>query len=195
MTSAADDARSARKLLMKSVSGSSPLGVVGKVGWIGWNVSSRAEGKRKMNHDLRIERVIDAAPEEVFDAFTDADAITEWWKAFDGWSVEVVSCDVQVGGTTTIVFGEAASLSREDMMYTEVDRPHRLSWTDVFTMPDGTGVETTLVVTFEGQAEKTLMTIVQAGFPSAESRDRHQGGWPGFLERLERVAIRRRHAS
>ena len=147
-----------------------------------------------MSHDLRIERVIDASPEEVFAAFTEADAIREWWQAHERWTVEVVSCDVRVGGTTRIVFGDPEAPCREDMTYTEVDRPHRLACTDVFVTPDGTAVETQLVVSFHGQVAKTLMTIVQTGFPTVEQRDRHQGGWPRFMDRLERVVTGRGEA-
>ena len=96
-----------------------------------------------MSHDLKIERVIDASPAEVFAAFTDAEAIADWWGAYDGWSVEVVACDVRVGGTTSIVFGDAgAAPCREDMTYTVVDPPRRLSCTDRFILPDGTTIET-----------------------------------------------------
>jgi hypothetical protein len=35
------------------------------------------------------------------------------------------------------------------------------------------------------------MTIVQTGFPDAAIRDDHQGGWPGFIDRLEQVVTQR----
>lgn len=141
-----------------------------------------------MSHDLRIERVIDATPDEVFAAFTEAEAIAEWWEAFDGWSVEVVACDARLGGTTSVVFGTAGSVPyREDMTYTIFERPHRVACTDIFANPDGTTVQTALDVTFDAHEGKTLMTLVQTGFPTATQRDRHQGGWPRFLDRLESV--------
>ena len=55
------------------------------------------------------------------------------------------------------------------------------------TMPDGSSFDTGMEVTFEEQDGRTRMTILHTGFPSAELRDDHQSGWPGFLDRLERV--------
>jgi hypothetical protein len=34
---------------------------------------------------------------------------------------------------------------------------------------------------------KTRMTILQSGFPTPESRDAFESGWPGALERLAGV--------
>jgi uncharacterized protein YndB with AHSA1/START domain len=54
-------------------------------------------------------------------------------------------------------------------------------------MPDGRSFHTDLVVTFEDQGGKTLLTILQTGFESEKDRNDHQGGWPGFIDRLERL--------
>ncbi len=145
-----------------------------------------------MSYDLRIERLIDGAPDEVFDAFTQPDAMLEWYIDNPGWEVEILACDVRVGGTTSVRFGSGAEKYREDMTYTEVDRPRRLAYNEDFVMPDGSTFLTHITVTFEDQNGKSLMTIAQTGFPNAEQRDAHQGGWPGFLDRLERVVIRGR---
>ena len=145
-----------------------------------------------MSHDLKIEKLVDGTPDEVFDAFTQPDAMLEWYVDNPGWEVEILSCDVRVGGTTSIQFGPAAAKYREDMTYTEVDRPARLVYDEDFVMPDGSSYLTHLTVTFEDQNGKTLLTIVQTGFPNSEQRDGHQGGWPGFLDRLEQAVIKRR---
>jgi hypothetical protein len=29
-------------------------------------------------------------------------------------------------------------------------------------------------------------------FPNAEERDAHQNGWPGFIDRIERIVAKRR---
>ncbi len=145
-----------------------------------------------MSHDLRIEKLVDGTPDEVFDAFTDADAMREWYIDNPGWEVEILSCDLRVGGTTSVRFGSGAEKYREDMTYTEVERPARLVYDEDFVMPDGSSFLTHITVTFEDQAGKTLMTIVQTGFPNVEQRDAHQGGWPGFLNRLEQVVTKAR---
>jgi uncharacterized protein YndB with AHSA1/START domain len=145
-----------------------------------------------VTHDLRLECLLDAAPTELFDAFIDPDAIQIWWQVDAAWEVNVAECDVRRGGSTRITFGPPDATCTEEMSYTEVERPHRLRFVDDFTTPDGSTTRTDVTVTFAATDGKTLMTIVQAGFPSAERRDRHQNGWPRFVERLHRCATERR---
>jgi uncharacterized protein YndB with AHSA1/START domain len=148
-----------------------------------------------MSHDLSIERLMDGTPVEVFDAFTDAEAMKEWYQGEPDWNVEVRACDVRVGGTTIIAFGPGDPwLAVEEMTYQEVERPHRLVYAEHFGTPDEEGFDTVVSITLEAQGDKTLMTLVHTGFPNAEERDAHQGGWPGFLDRLERVVAVRRAA-
>jgi hypothetical protein len=51
--------------------------------------------------------------------------------------------------------------------------------------PDGTSIDTDIEVTFRDEGGKTLMTIVQGGFPDKESRDFFANtAWVGFFDRL-----------
>jgi uncharacterized protein YndB with AHSA1/START domain len=140
-----------------------------------------------VSHDLRVERWFDAAPEEVFDAYTDPVAQKVWYEDQPGWIVEA-ECDLQVGGRWVVTFGPPGGEPyRETNVFKEIDRPRHLVYTSTVTMPDGSSFDTGMDVSFEVQDGGTRMTILQTGFPSAELRDDHQGGWPGFLDRLERV--------
>ncbi len=47
--------------------------------------------------------------------------------------------------------------------------------------------ETTLDFTFEPRGAGTLMTMVQAGFPTEALRDEHTVGLPNAFDRLERA--------
>jgi uncharacterized protein YndB with AHSA1/START domain len=139
-----------------------------------------------------LERLFDASPEEVFDAFTDPDAHEEWYLDDPGFVV-ASTVDLRVGGTWETAFGPAGTAPyREVNRFTEVDRPHRLAYTSRFELPDGSSFSTDLVVRFDARQDQTLMTIVQSGFPSEKDRDDHQGGWPAFLDRLGRVVVARR---
>ena len=145
-----------------------------------------------MTYELKLERLIDATAEEVFDAFTDADAQKEWYVDQPGWRVDA-SGELRVGGRWETSFGPpGAAPFRESNVYTEVRRPSRLAYTSRFHMPDGRTFDTKLVVTFEPKQGKTLLTIVQSEFVSEQDRNDHQGGWPGFIDRLERVVAARR---
>ncbi len=148
-----------------------------------------------MTYDMRVERLIEATQEEVFDAFVDADAMKEWYKLEPGWTTSIESYDPRVGGTTSITFG-GEERYREDVAYTDIDRPHRIVYTETMRrLEDASGsMVTTVVVTFEAQGEKTLVVLEQLGFESAERRDAHQGGWPQFLARLDGYLADRRAA-
>jgi uncharacterized protein YndB with AHSA1/START domain len=140
-----------------------------------------------VSHDLRVERWFDAAPEEVFDAYTDPVAQKVWYEDQPGWIVEA-ECDLRVGGRWVVTFGPPGGEPyRETNVFKEIDRPRHLVYTSTVTMPDGSSFDTGMDVSFEVQDGGTRMTILQTGFPSAELRNDHQGGWPGFLDRLERV--------
>jgi uncharacterized protein YndB with AHSA1/START domain len=140
-----------------------------------------------VSHALRVEHWFDAAPEEVFDAYTDPDAQREWYQDQPGWIVEA-ECDLRVGGRWTVAFGPPGSDPyRETNVFEQIDRPWRLVYTSTVTMPDGSSFDTGMEVILEELGGRTRMTIHHTGFPSAEVRDDHLGGWPGFLDRLERV--------
>jgi uncharacterized protein YndB with AHSA1/START domain len=144
-----------------------------------------------VTHDLMLERLFDAAPEVVFDAFTDPQAQKQLYADAPDWIVEA-ACDLRVGGRWTIAFGPPGSTpARETNMFQVVDRPRRLVYSSTMTMPDGSSVATGMDVTFVEEDGRTRLTIVQSGFPTAEVRDEFAGGWPSILDGLGRVVAAR----
>lgn len=142
-----------------------------------------------MSFDLRLERTYDAAPEVVFDAFTDPEAQQELYADAPDWIVQA-ECDLRVGGRWTIAFGPPGSTpARETNVFQVVDRPRRLVYASTMTMPDGSSIDTGMEVTFEEKDGRTRLTIVQRGFPTPERRDEFAGGWSSILDRLLRVVI------
>jgi uncharacterized protein YndB with AHSA1/START domain len=144
-----------------------------------------------MTHDLRLERVIDAAPDVVFDAFTDPGAQKELYADAPDWIVRS-ECDLRVGGVWTIEFGPAGSTpARETCMFEVVERPRHLAYTSTMSMPDGSSLHTRTQVSFVDDAGRTRLTITQSGFPTAELRDEFRDGWGGILDGLGRVIAAR----
>jgi uncharacterized protein YndB with AHSA1/START domain len=144
-----------------------------------------------LSHDLRLERVYDAAPEVVFDAFTDPDAQKELYADAPDWIVES-ECDLRVGGRWTIAFGPPGSEpARETNVFQVVDRPHRLVYTSMMRTPDGSSIDTGMQVTFEEVGATTRVTIVQTGYSTTERRDEFASGWASILDELERVIAAR----
>jgi uncharacterized protein YndB with AHSA1/START domain len=133
----------------------------------------------------------DAAPEVVFDAFTDPDAQKELYADAPDWIVEA-DCDLRVGGRWTIAFGPPGGTpARETNVFEVVDRPRRLVYASTMTMPDGSNVDTRMQVTFQEEGGRTRLTIVQSGFPTPGLRDEFAGGWAGILDGLGRVVAAR----
>lgn len=141
-----------------------------------------------MSLDVESARLIDATPEQVFDAFTEPAGQEAIYGQDDlGWIVRS-SCDLRVGGVWTVEFGpSAAELYRHRHVFEAIERPQRLLLASIETRLDGSSFHTTLEFTFEPRGAKTLMTMTQRGFPTAELRDEHQRGVPNALARLERL--------
>lgn len=140
-----------------------------------------------MSYDIRIERLLDTTPEKAFDAWADPAARLRWYSPAEGMHIEA-SGEARVGGAWSVAFGESADqLYREEGVYSEVDRPRRLAYNQIFSTPGGVRFETFVTVTFEERNGKTLLTLVDAGLPDEETRKAHENGWPAFIDRYEQL--------
>jgi uncharacterized protein YndB with AHSA1/START domain len=140
-----------------------------------------------VSFQLTVERVFEASAEEVFDAFTSADAQREWLRdPDDPNAILETECHPRVGGQWVTAWGPSRDeLYRETNVFEVVDRPRRLVMATSSSTPDGFTLDTRTEVTFEEHDGMTRMTVVQSGFPTAELRDYFQStAWPGALEAL-----------
>jgi uncharacterized protein YndB with AHSA1/START domain len=137
---------------------------------------------------LRLTRQLPASPEEVFDAYTDAEKQKIWFSILDEEpGIVEIEVDLRVGGQLTAVWGPAPdTLFRETQTFLEIDRPHRLVTESTGSDPSGQSMTTHVVVTFEAKDDGTLMTVEQTGFPTPEVRDFFQTeAWIGAFDRIE----------
>ena len=141
-----------------------------------------------MTSELRFERVIDAAPDAVFEAFTTEGGQEAFYGQDDaGWIVES-DCDLRVGGVWTVTFGPARNhLYSHRHIFEVIERPRRLVLATRESRPDGSSFDFTIEFTFQEQHGRTLMTAIQTGVPTAELRDEHGRGVPNAFTRFERV--------
>ena len=144
--------------------------------------------------DVRLERVLPATPEQVFDAYTDAEAQKIWFSILDEEpGIVEIEVDLRVGGIQTAKWGpDADTLFVEVQTFLEIDRPHRLVTSSTGSTPDGMEMTTRIEVTFEPEGDdSTRMTVVQSGFPTPEIRDFFQDmSWQGALDRIEAYLVR-----
>ncbi len=95
---------------------------------------------------------------------------------------------LRVGGVWTVKFGPARShLYGHRHVFEVVDRPWRLVLATTESRPDGSSLDFAIEFTFEARDGKTLMTMTQSGFPTAELPDEHGRGVPNAFARLERA--------
>ena len=143
---------------------------------------------------LRMTRELPATPEEVFDAYTDAEKQKIWFSILDEEpGIVEIDVDLRVGGKQVAVWGpDRDTLFREEQVFLEIDRPHRLVTESSGSDPSGATMTTHVVVTFEPVDGGTLMTVEQSGFPTPEIRDFFQTqAWVGAFDRIEAYLLRR----
>lgn len=141
-----------------------------------------------MTLDMRITRELPATPEEVFDAYTDAEKQKIWFSILDEEpGVVEIEVDLRVGGKQTAVWGpDRDTLFHETQTFLEIDRPHRLVTESTGSGPDGLEMTTRVEITFEEKGDGTLVTVVQSGFPVPEVRDFFVNEvWQGAFARIE----------
>jgi uncharacterized protein YndB with AHSA1/START domain len=137
--------------------------------------------------ELRVSRVLPATPEEVFDAYTDAEKQKIWFSILDTEpGVVEITVDLRVGGTQTAIWGpDRDTLFKEVQTFLEIDRPHRLVTESIGWTPDGESMTTRVEVTFEAEDGGTRMAVHQSGFPIPEIRDFFVSEvWNGALLRI-----------
>jgi uncharacterized protein YndB with AHSA1/START domain len=136
-------------------------------------------------HALRVERLFDAPREAAFRAWTERDALLSWYHFNDDWKIADIEADVRVGGSYRVSWqAPDGRMWYEFGQYREIDPPHRLVKTCNFDFPGFDENETLLTVEFHQRGAGTLVVLVQEGYQSAENRDNHQNGWPGFFDQL-----------
>ena len=133
---------------------------------------------------LTIKRRLNAPPAKVYAAWTDPQMIARWFGPAGVESVEAKT-DLRVGGRYHITMHVPGD--RHDVMgvYREVMPNEKLVFTWAWkSTPER---ESLVTVTFKPDGQGTLLTLLQEQFFDAEARDRHQQGWAGAIDKLEKM--------
>lgn len=140
---------------------------------------------------LRIERLIDASPEAVFRVWTTREAMESWYRDGDDFVARVVDLDVRVGGSYRVEFGPRGQEPFVEYgVYLEIDAPRRLVMSETLEGVETPWANTKVTVELEEENGKTHLVLVHENFPTPEHRDNASGGWPGFIDRIERLVSR-----
>ena len=134
---------------------------------------------------LTLVRRIRARPTIVFDALITAEGIARWWGP-DAGPVLVAESDARVGGRFKVRFRLLDGTEHESTgEYLEIVRPERVTstwrWTGGMEDPGESRIEMVLRPIAEG----TELTFTHSRLHDEESRQSHQDGWNGALDKLE----------
>jgi uncharacterized protein YndB with AHSA1/START domain/predicted enzyme related to lactoylglutathione lyase len=134
---------------------------------------------------LTLKRHLNAAPEKVYNAWTQPAQIIRWFGP-DSGKVIRADTDVRVGGRYSIEFhtedGEHHSVGG---VYREVVPNQRLQFTWAWrTTPER---ESLVTIQIKPDGAGVMLTLIHEQFFDEAARDRHRFGWSGSLDKLERL--------
>ena len=151
--------------------------------------------KLKEKPFLTLERRYPVAPEKVWRAWTDPEALKRWWGPGGPEQVALVQLDVRVGGRFRIVFGGAQGRDHEVQgVYKEVVPPTFttigklvFTWTWPNSTPERESVVTIVFKqTGTGKTAGTELAFRHEQLFDETVRDNHGRGWSEAFVKLER---------
>jgi uncharacterized protein YndB with AHSA1/START domain len=134
---------------------------------------------------LSLQRHYPVAPEKVWRAWTDPQALAKWWGPGPGEPVSLAELDVRVGGRFRIVFGGPDGKMHECAgVYQEVVPNRKLVFT--WSWPNSTPERVSVVtIIFKDLNGKTELIFKHEQLFDEKARDDHKRGWTATLDKLE----------
>jgi uncharacterized protein YndB with AHSA1/START domain len=134
---------------------------------------------------LTLKRRLKAPPAKVFAAWTDPEKVKVWMGPGEIKALRVET-DLRVGGRYRWVMkspdGEEHDVSG---VYREVVPNQKLVFTWAWkSTPER---ESLVTVEIKPDGDGSLLTLTHEQFFDADARDRHQGGWTGALDKMEKM--------
>jgi uncharacterized protein YndB with AHSA1/START domain len=139
---------------------------------------------------LTLSRHYPVAPEKVWRAWTDPQAVKRWWGPTPGEPVSLAELDVRVGGRFRIVFGGPDGKLHECAgTYKEVVPNQKLVFT--WSWPNSTPERVSVVtIEFRATGKGTDLLFKHEQLFDEAARDGHKRGWTGALDKLEQFLKR-----
>ena len=129
---------------------------------------------------LTVQRTFPAARERVFRAWTQREALLQWFRP-EGKGIIISKLEVQVGGS--FCFDLADGSDSLIGTYLEIVRPEKLvfTWSSAATNDK----ETVVTVEFSEHGLVTQVVLTHERFSNKEMRSLHQAGWLSLLDQLD----------
>ena len=131
---------------------------------------------------LKVERTINAAPAEVFNAWLNPEMLRRFMMPAAGMSVSKAANDPKEGGRFEIVMCAGEKEMPHAGTYREISPHDRIvfTWESPYSVDDST-----VTLTFAPAEKGTHVTLEHVRFNDAETRDNHEGGWISILAALD----------
>jgi len=140
-----------------------------------------------MSNTIKLHRVLRAAPEKVYRAFLNADALAKWLPP-NGFTCKVHHQDARVGGTYKMSFTNFTTGGSHSFggTYVELIPNERIRYTDKFDDPNLPG-EMSATITLKKVSCGTELNIVQEGVPEMIPAEACYLGWQESLILLAKL--------
>jgi uncharacterized protein YndB with AHSA1/START domain len=141
----------------------------------------------RSTNTIQLHRVLRAAPERIYRAFLDAEAMAKWLPP-NGFTGKVHHLDARVGGTykmsfTNFTTGKGHSFGGT---YLELTPHRRIRYSDKFDNPNLAG-EMHTTITLKKVSCGTELNIVQEGVPAVIPAEACYLGWQESLILLAKL--------
>ncbi|MBO0733956.1 MAG: SRPBCC family protein [Methylocapsa sp.] len=140
-----------------------------------------------MPNTVRLHRVLTAAPDKVYRAFLEPDALAKWLPP-GGFACTVHHLEAKPGGSYKMSFRNFTTSQSHSFggKYIELVPNQRLRYTDRFDDPDLPG-EIQVTVTLRPVPVGTELNVVQEGLPDAIPVEACYLGWQDSLQNLAKL--------
>ena len=140
-----------------------------------------------MSNSVSLHRVIKAAPEKVYRAFTEPTAIASWLPPY-GFLCTVHEMDVKIGGSFKMSFHNFSTGNGHSFggKYLELKPGELLKYTDRFDDPNLPG-EMITTVWLKKVLVGTEIKVLQEGIPDVIPAEMCYLGWQESLDKLVRL--------
>lgn len=138
-------------------------------------------------NSVSLHRVLKAAPEKVFRAFTDSNALASWIPPY-GFICTVQEMNVTIGGTFKMTFHNFSTGNGHSFggKYIDIKPNEFLKYTDRFDDPNLPG-ELTTSVWLTKVSVGTELKVLQEGIPAAIPVEMCYLGWQECLDKLAKL--------
>ena len=144
-----------------------------------------------LHETITIDRLINASTEQVFSAWSDTTARTQWGPPSDTEAIKILESDFRRGGMDVSMCGEKEDLRfRVETIYHDIQNNNRLLFTERVLSEDNLLCVSQVTVILEEQNSKTQLslTIQIASLVGNEMIEGNRNGWTVAMENLSKFA-------